>query len=45
MDANETNREQPETTEITEEVTMSVITVEVLGYGGGGAVEEEDEEE
>lgn len=45
MDANETNREQPETTEITEEATMSVITVEVLGYGGGGAVEEEEEEE
>lgn len=45
MNANETAREQPENTGITEDVTMSVITVEVLGYGGGGAVEEEEEEE
>lgn len=45
ISSNETTRDQPETTEITEEVTLSVITVEVLGYGGGGAVEEEEEEE
>ena len=45
MDATDTARDQPETTGLTEEVSLSVITVEVLGYGGGGADDEEEEEE
>jgi hypothetical protein len=47
MDAGDSARDQntaaAETA--TEDLTPSVITVEVLGYGGGGGEEEEDEED
>lgn len=45
MEGNETTRTQLETTELSEEVSLSVITVTVLGYGGGTAEEDEEEEE
>jgi hypothetical protein len=47
MDAGDSARDQnnapAEST--AEDLTPSVITVEVLGYGGGGDEEDEDEEE
>lgn len=44
MDATDNARQQSTTEEAEEEdLTPSVITVQVLGYGGGGAEEEEEE--
>lgn len=47
MDAGDNARDQNAAAAETaaEDLTPSVITVEVLGYGGGGAEEEEEEEE
>ncbi len=46
MEASESAKEKSETTAATDaaDLTPSVISVEVLGYGGGGTGEDEEEE-